>query len=250
MPLMNRLLASNIATLALGISPAMAADVLAPAPVSEPYVQAPAFDWTGFHVGANMGYGLGSDDTDLQALPGVPAAGFGTIDFDGAIGGLQAGYDRQFGDVVVGIEADIQLTGIGGEGSGTSGAATADTDFGIDWYGTVRPRIGYAFDRTLVFATGGFAYGSVSGTIGAVDGAGNTAEVESDTAGLGFAVGGGVEHAITDSLSVRAEYQYVRLQADGHGTLVDAGGGDTGATASTSFEPDLHTARIAVNYRF
>lgn len=246
----STLVASNLLAFTAWTGPALSADVLAPAPVAVPSGGAPGFDWTGFHAGAHAGFGLGSDDTDLQALPAVPSAGFGTIDLDGAVGGLQVGYDRQFGSLVVGIEADIQATGIGGEGAGPSGAATAETDLGIDWYGSVRPRVGLAFDRTLVYATGGFAYGSVSGTIDAADGAGNTARVDSDSAGLGYAVGGGIEHALTDHLSVRAEYQFVHLRADGHGPVLDAGGAETGATASTAFEPDLHTLRMAVNYRF
>ncbi|PKR89211.1 porin family protein [Pleomorphomonas diazotrophica] len=249
MTLPQRIIAASFTSLFLGIGSAMAADLAAPDSVTVPQAEASAFDWTGFYVGASIGYGFGEETTDLQAFPDVPAVDFGAFDLDGMTGGVQAGYNRQFGSFVAGIEADFQMTGFDGQGSGSVNSVNTDTDFGIDWYGTLRPRVGYAFDRTLVYATGGFAFGSVSGTIDADDGGSVAARVESDSAGLGYAVGAGIEHALTENLSIKAEYQYVHLRAEGHG-VVSSGGVDTGVTASTSFEPNLHTAKVGLNYRF
>ena len=119
---MNNSIRAGLGLVALMAVPAAAADMSypAPAPVAS-YAPAPVFTWTGFYLGANAGYGWGEAD----ASP----------DVDGFLGGLQAGYNWQgAGPLVFGVEADIQY------------ADVSSSVFTLDYFGTVRARIGYAFD--------------------------------------------------------------------------------------------------------
>ncbi|MGC1584198.1 MAG: outer membrane beta-barrel protein, partial [Rhodomicrobium sp.] len=114
------------------------------------------------------------------------------------------------------------------EGSGISGSVPGYTSQ-MDWFGTVRGRVGYAFDRALVYATGGFAYGNVTNT-------GWPSETQT-----GWVVGAGVEYKITPSWSAKVEYQYMDLDATdptGAGRLGDASLGQT----------EVSTVRVGVNY--
>jgi outer membrane immunogenic protein len=108
-----------------------------------PYtVQQPlnAYSWAGPYVGANLGYAWG-DVTNSIASP------------SGVIGGVQAGYNWQFGQWVVGLEGDIQ-------GSGASDTFAA-WKFSNPWFGTLRGRGGFAMNNILIYGTGGLAFGNV-----------------------------------------------------------------------------------------
>ena len=177
------LLAATALTTA-GLSAASAADLpLAPPPA--PIVMAPIFTWTGFYAGVNAGWGWRDSNEQTVILGGaVP----GTLLFPGNgdggfVGGGQIGYNWQFGSFVVGAETDIQWVNSGNSEAvafvpfGARGAFVPGTfrnDLS-DWFGTLRLRAGFAFDRVLVYATGGLAY------------------TEDNT---GWAVGGGFEWAL------------------------------------------------------
>jgi outer membrane immunogenic protein len=135
-----------------------------------------------------------------------------------ALGG-QLGYNYQTSLLVLGIEADLDSIGGSKSTSFTAlpngiitnmAAATA----GLQWLGTVRARAGYAFDRALFFATGGLAYGRVTAsTNGSGSDGFNTDLFAGNTSGIrtGYAVGGGIEYAITGNLIAKAEYIYYNL---------------------------------------
>jgi len=148
---------------------------------------APAWNWTGFYVGGNVGYGWGnrntsfvSNDANADFLFGLGASsgnGDGPLSAvssksSGALGGVQAGYNWQLSrQWVVGIAADIDISHISGSATSTSNAqaqftanGTANVTQNVDWFGTLRARGGYLLsDNLLVFATGGLAYGHVKG---------------------------------------------------------------------------------------
>lgn len=201
-----RLLASAALVAGAGLAaPAAAADLSGrypPAPYAAP---APVSTWTGFYIGANVGYGWGSS---AFGSPG------------GAIGGLQAGYNWQFGSpFVLGVETDFQFSGISGG------------PYGLDYFGTIRARAGYAIDRVLVYATGGFAYGQ-----GSLDAFG----LSSSATQTGWTLGAGAEFAFDRNWSARAEYLYVDLGS---------------ATLPTVLGPiatglDANILRAGVNFRF
>ena len=135
--------------LVLAAASANAADIYRPE--AGGYKDGPAYvpvnTWTGFYIGANGGYGWNANHHSDDLLD--PAGGFG---------GGQIGYNWQGGfgfgpHLVLGIEADIQGADISDSVAGVKSQ--------VNWFGTVRGRIGYAFDRTLIYGTGGFAYGEV-----------------------------------------------------------------------------------------
>jgi len=192
---------------------AIAADAIipyepAPAPISTVY------DWSGFYVGGQLGYVW----TELE-LP----AGFGTEDFNGFTAGVHAGANWQNGNIVFGVEGDINYTW--NENDYLGGAAEA----GTDWAGSLRGRVGYAWDRTLLYGTAGIAF-----TNGYIEGPGID---ESETL-VGWTAGVGVEHAFTDNWSARIEYRYSDYGGAGFGL----GFGDIDVTE--------HGVRIGVSYKF
>jgi outer membrane immunogenic protein len=202
---MKKLLLSSVALLGLA-SGALAADLpsrRAPAPM---IAAVPVFTWTGFYVGVNAGYGWNANDDIV-----IGGVAYDLDDEGGFIGGAQAGYNYQIGSFVVGIEGDLQYADLGGE----LDSDDLDDDFSSDeWFGTVRARAGVAFDRALVYATGGFAF--------------------ADDAN-GWTVGGGVEYAFTNNLSAKVEGLYVNLDTDNG--LVD-------------YDAEFGVIRAGLNFRF
>src|SRR4051794_4346260 len=182
--LMKKLLLSTVALIGLGAA-AFAADLPSRRAAPAPYVAVPVFTWTGFYVGVNAGYGFSDNDRNglgaYNATAGslsAPLGGYaGTVTTDGLnsrdnsgfVGGGQIGYNYQIGQWVIGVEADLQYADLNKSNSngivvlnpgvvGFTGAQNANFG-GIDWFGTVRGRLGYAIDRMMIYGTGGFAYG-------------------------------------------------------------------------------------------
>jgi outer membrane immunogenic protein len=138
------------------------------------------FNWSGFYVGGNAGYGWGS------AIGGDPS---------GFLGGFQAGYNFQVSPrAVFGFETDISFTSI----DDTSGAAK----FGVDYLGTLRARVGYSVDRVMFYVTGGAAYGQGQLDVGGLS---------NKQFHWGWTLGAGVEAAVTQNVSAKVEYLYVDL---------------------------------------
>lgn len=189
-----RLLA-GVASAALLISSAQAADL--PAYEAAPSVMVPSFTWTGAYIGAQAGYAWG--DSKFKALGASVKA-----KPEGFIVGGYAGYNYQLdgSPVVIGIETDFNYSDVDKKKSlfGISGKES------FNWTGATRARIGYAFDRVLVYAAGGVAYADRELKISGVD--------KDSKTSLGYTVGGGVEYAATDNLIVRGEYRYTDLGSD------------------------------------
>ncbi len=176
---------------------------------AEPMKDGPVYvgvNWSGLYAGANGGYGWSNR--------------FDNLDPTGAFGGGQIGYNFQRGNLVVGLEADIQGAGITDSGGGVKSS--------LDWFGSVRGRAGYAFDRTLVYATGGFGYGQVT----------NAGFAGTQT---GWVAGGGSEYKITPVWSAKVEYQYFDLDAPASSAVGPLGAG-------TGDRTQFSTIRAGVNY--
>lgn len=193
---------------------ASAADIPLKAPA--PAYYAPYFSWTGFYAGINGGYGWSDSFADNAK---------------GGVYGGQVGYNWQIGSFVLGVEGDFQGTTI--KATETIGTATAEGK--IDAYATVRGRIGYAFNRALIYGTGGWAYTKTKLKLSV-----GTASIEDSAWGSGYAVGGGLEWAVWDRWSVKGEYLYID---SGDTTLTLAG-----ATATGDFK--YNVVRAGLNYRF
>jgi len=211
-----------------------------------PMVYAPAFTWTGFYVGLNAGVGwAGSRDV---VVSGPTAASSGVLSGGGSdgtfVGGGQIGYNWQSGSIVYGLETDIQYVAMnGGVSWGPySWWARGEDDGG--YFGTVRARIGYAIDRTLLYVTGGLAYGGLN----------SNPLTGNNTSNVGWTIGGGVEYAITNNWTVKVEGLYVdnsegrknRLFVNGPGGVLPAGT----YTATTDSSSGGGVLRAGVNYKF
>lgn len=197
----NRLLC-GVATLAMIVAiggPAMAADMptkAAPAPVA--YTPT---NWAGFYLGGHVGYGW-SKFTGNESS-------FGALDakVDGLVLGLHTGYNWQWNQVVLGLEGDI--SGTFGNNWGKSsftcpvGCETSGLHGELNGLASIRGRLGWAFDRTLIYATGGVAWGLYKSVAGATSFL-QTPGIQSHVA-TGGVVGGGVEWKYTPNLSFRLE---------------------------------------------
>lgn len=238
---------------------ALAADLPArTAPVKPSPVFAPAFSWTGGYVGAFAGYGFGGEDRlGIRRDTPAPASltNFGDLDSDGFFGGVRAGYNYQIGQFVVGAEADIALSDIGDRAGSTQlipgfGTTALVGRSDVTFFGTIRARAGFAFDRALVYATGGLAYAGTEYRIAGVGPLGTTAGFKKDETQIGFAVGGGVEYAFTNNLTANLEYQFIGLDKQRYGfNYLNAAGAVIG-TGSTVATQSFHTVRAGVNYKF
>jgi outer membrane immunogenic protein len=174
---------------------------------------AQAGSWTGFYVGGNVGYGLATASADFSVL-GVPLLS-GSENLDGMLYGVQAGYNYQIGRFVLGIETDINGTSQKASNTRlcvtlTCGlvAVTQTSQDSIPWLGTARLRAGVAFDRFMIYGTGGVGYGEFKSTQTLTTLLGSVTTATSDQR-LAFVAGAGIEAAITDHWSVKAEYLYL-----------------------------------------
>jgi outer membrane immunogenic protein len=257
---MNKILLSSVALLGLTAG-VMAADLpshRAPAPF---VAVVPVFTWTGFYVGANAGYGWQDSDSSIDVPAGAFGAGSagGTIVYDednggGFSGGAQIGYNYQIGSFVVGLEADMQWADLGGSSDGTAvvpagfpaNFVPAGVAGGVDWFGTVRARAGMTFDRALIYATGGFAYGSADDS--------NDFLTDNEDMRTGWVLGAGVEYAFTNNLTAGIEGLWVNLDGDNDRTYIGTTGTGAAATpvyvAGESDENDFFVARAKLNFKF
>ena len=202
---LRSLLLASVGLAAFG-GAALAADL--PSRAAPPvYVPpAPIFTWTGVYVGAQIGYAWGSANTQLGDSFGNVTAF--SVNNSGVIGGAHVGYNLQLGQFVVGLEGSIDGSSLNKTVSGSHYVQ----DFGPVWtsvggnmsvQGSIRGRLGYSFDRVLAYATGGLALAGVSGNITTPWGYDS-----SSTTRVGWTVGGGLEYAVTNNWSIRAEYRY------------------------------------------
>ncbi len=202
-----------------------------------PYV--PVAVWTGFYVGVNGGYGW-SEYSDQLAGAGY----FGGVAPAGGFGGGQIGYNWQgilHPHLVLGVEADIQGSGIKDSGTDKFNNTYSSE---LDYFGTVRGRVGYAVDRALVYFTGGFAYGGVKNEN--VLPAGGPLVYDISRTATGYVLGGGLEYKITPAWSVKGEYQYINL---GKNDPVDPAGKTYSSIAGNTLTDDaFHTVRVGLNY--
>ena len=224
------------ATAALGLaaSNAQAADLPSRYSPAASYNALPVFTWTGFYAGLNAGYGWNMGDSRFYdptfgSIPGRRHGGF--------VGGAQGGYNYQFGMFVAGVETDLQYAAVGNKGAsyGTT-YYPGDSD---GFFGTIRARAGVAFDRALVYGTGGFAYGDVGGNRGIDPVLGHHS---GDEINWGWTVGGGVEYAITNSFTAKVEGLYVDIDTKDNF--------DRGGRVNVDRDAEFGVLRAGVNYKF
>lgn len=230
----------------------------APPPVYAP----PLFTWTGFYVGVNAGVSFGRNSFEGRGTgawignpikPAVDAVSSGKSDRTNFTGGAQIGYNYQVGSFVVGVEGDIGYFSNRKTTSSTAiilgNPVNVTTRVGAgDYLGTARARVGYAFDRLLIYATGGVAVAETRTSQRIFFAATNTTAFGSGShTRVGYAVGGGAEYALTNNWSVKGEYLYVNLR-DTHRNLFNPGFPTfTHRLSATNRD---HIVRVGLNYKF
>jgi outer membrane immunogenic protein len=179
-----------VAAAVLVSAPTFAADLgRRSAPYYGPPTGQSLFNWTGFYIGGNAGWGWGS------ALGTDPS---------GYIIGLQAGYNFQYASgLLAGVETDIAITGL----EASNGTATVN----LDYLGTVRGRLGYTMDRFLVYGTAGLAYGRGDVSVGGLS---------NKQTHFGWTIGAGVEAMIAPNITARLEYLYADLGRETYTTTL------------------------------
>jgi outer membrane immunogenic protein len=268
---MKRPLLSTIVLTAFATA-AAAADLPSRTAPQVPFAAAAPFAWSGFYVGAHAGYVWSDSDMTLAGV-GVAVLPIdverGTlprsmaVDRDGFAGGLQAGYNMQFGTFVAGVEADVSWTNTKTDTRYSApdqflfpGAMThTDVKSELEWLGTVRGRLGMTFDRALVFVTGGAAFGDVNNTFSisiptapAPLGPYFSPKWHKGGTEWGWTAGGGIEYAVTNNITVKAEYLYFDL---GDETIRGTDGPNFGSEfIDYKFKNDGNIVRAGVNYQF
>lgn len=201
------------------------------------------YNWTGFYYGVNVGYGFADQDTSLVSNATGATVASGSASLNDITTGGQIGYNWQLRNWVFGVEADIQGSWQNDDQTLAALGSTVAFTTRLQYYGSVRGRIGWAMDRFLPYITGGWAYGR-----GQIDGTATTGIVtrnfEGDDFLSGWVAGLGVETALWDNWTGRIEYLYYDL----------GDGPDVRATATTlnveGTSMQQNVVRLGLNYRF
>jgi outer membrane immunogenic protein len=217
-------LATMVASMALAGGTAAAADLsVAPIYKAPPLVAAPAYNWSGFYLGANGGGAWGTSGWDSA----------GSFNLSGGVAGGTLGANWQVGQIVLGAEGDADWSSL--KGSTTSAGCPAGCSTSNDWLSTVRGRVGYAFDRVMPYVTGGLAVGDIKASTPGFAGVSQT--------NAGWTAGGGLEVALTNNWTAKAEYLHVDLGNMNCGFSCGAA-----ATDNVSVKSDI--VRGGLNFRF
>jgi outer membrane immunogenic protein len=265
---MKKLFLATTAFVVLAATSAGAADMTArPAYAPQP----PAYSWSGFYIGGNVGYGWGpakDDATESTTMSGVVTRSTTTSnsqDMNGVIGGVQAGYNYQFGTWVWGWETDFQGSGQKGSSTfnGVAGGAlgipfTVTADHKLEWFGTSRGRLGVLWGpNVLLYGTAGVAYGEVkdSATLnGSIAGGAITAAAVTNFKDVkaGWTAGAGAEAALGGGWSAKLEYLYIDLGKTELTTAATAAaaGATVGINANHTFRDTDNILRVGLNYKW
>jgi outer membrane immunogenic protein len=241
--------------------------------------------WTGFYLGGNLGYTWGRVDNSLGIIDGATChfgcpggndaaiaaeAGSPSLNPGGITGGIQFGYNWQPSNWVFGLETDFGAFSLNQSMNTSAGlpanTAALDCNFGdpcvgnfstsvkADWLFTLRPRVGYDWQGTLVYVTGGLAVSKISVAQSYSDNNPSAAPLaavsySNSQTKAGWVVGGGLEHSLGDLWSLKAEYLYVHFDGiSAGGRLTDSLGGYADFSDSVRFSSNI--VRVGVNCRF
>ncbi|MEO5806022.1 outer membrane beta-barrel protein [Devosia sp.] len=231
---MFRILALAVTSL-FSIGSANAADLIIGDPSAPVVLTAAGFDWTGFYAGINGGYTSGQ-----AASVGVVTFVTTNVPITGGMLGVNAGYNAQFSNFVLGVEGDVAWSGASGSAVCTANAAYT-CQGALNWLGTIKGRAGIVVDSLLFFGTAGLAVGGATASLNPV--APGLTSTYSGTM-TGWTVGGGVEVAVTEAISVKAEYSYFSM-----GGLQAPVGTLSGVQAS-DLSSINHVVKVGVNFHF
>lgn len=205
--------------------PASAADLGGGPPPPRDFAPPPRSDierWNGFYLGATAGYAFGS---------AAASGDIGSFSFDqeGWAGTIFAGYNWQIGQMVLGVEADVGTGDLGSSAETAAGTLQSETNV----FGSLRARAGILFSPALLlYATAGLAWADMDFNL-------TGSSTQSETF-FGYQVGGGAELALSSSVGLRLEYIFTDLGSE---SLTQSG-------LSNTFDPDYHTVRAGISFKF
>ena len=243
-----RLALASVAVFPAAATLAADLDVMPPPPPVEELRPA-TYDWTGVSIGVFVAANALDGHYDATPLcddpttiiveacvlvdPEMSGIGYGA--------GVRLGADYQMGDIVFGVMGDWAM---GGKIASNDDPVEA-TYLNMNQLATLRGRVGWALDDTLIYASAGLAAAEME--FGGLVGPTSVDNSEAKWT-MGYAVGAGIEHALTDSISVGMEYVYIDLKDTKH-FLTDGGAPPAAGTVDMKYN-DIHTVRAMLNYRF
>ncbi|MEO5808280.1 outer membrane protein [Devosia sp.] len=189
------------------------------------YGSSAAYDWTGFYAGGSLGYGAGTLSTNAIGNPQNDLRGFA--------GGGELGFNVNLGGLVLGAEADAQLANV--NYSVTTGGVVTSS-FNVDYYASARARVGYAYNQFMPYVTAGVVGGQGTSKYTTFGGVFSQSNFHT-----GWTAGGGVEFAVADNVTIKAEYLYTDL-----GTKTYQAG--IGLPVDATFR--FGTFRVGANFQF
>lgn len=254
----RKLLLASAAAVALSGTAALAADLPSRAPPPAYIPPPPIFSWTGIYVGGQVGYAWGAGNfnhTFFDPFTGTLVSGTLGSNPNGVIGGAHVGYQYQINQWVLGIEGSVDGTSLSNTAAGVFpnlfGGSTVTASSSADIQGSIRGKLGIAWDRLLIYATGGVAFGgfntdftlsapNVFPPIFATASRSNTR--------VGWTVGGGLQYAVTNNWWVFAEYRFSdfgSLRNDGLAAALPAG-----ALFNGSRRLQQNQVQVGFSYKF
>jgi len=224
---MRKGLLSGVALILAGAS-AQAADLPSTAPAAPPPVAPLDVNWTAYYVGGQLGYQFGHDNIHARGLFPVFAQ-----EPRGVSGGAHIGYRYEYKKYVIGLEGDVNGSSYSTSNLNLYTARLIGSRIPVE--GSVRGQIGWAIDKILPYAFGGAAFGSITNTYPGL------LSPSLNHSAFGWTVGGGVDYAINEHWSARAEYSYTS-----YGNIHDV---PDGVTRYTHFV-NVNRVQVGFNYRF
>jgi outer membrane immunogenic protein len=212
----RKFLLASVGAIALTGSAAFAADLPSRAPPPVYLPPPPIFTWTGIYIGGQVGYAWGNgnfNDTVVDPITGTVITGSVGGTPNGVIGGAHVGFNLQFSQWVIGLEGTVDGTSLSNTAVAffpvAFGGSTLTAHTTADVQGSIRGRLGFAWDRVLIYGTGGVAFGGFNTDVSiAAPNVPFFASANRSNTRVGWTAGGGVEYAVTNNWSIRAEYRF------------------------------------------
>jgi len=252
-------LAAVIGGLALVFVRSLSVNAADMTPVAQPVIAAtsgyiPArYLWSGFYLGAAVGGAFGTSTLNVNGATiedkiSTPFAASGAPSLSGFLVGGYAGINYQFDSVVIGAESDFTGTWANGN---VNDAAGNNLQTKVFWTASLTGRLGYAFDRLLIYVKGGpgFAYDRDYVTVGFHQGSGGTYQI-------GWTAGGGVDYAFTEHWIARLEYDYFKFSTSKSLLFSESSAacrpalGSSCITGNGTVGFNLSEAKAAIAYKF
>jgi outer membrane immunogenic protein len=246
---MKKFLLGTVGLVALSLSaPASAADLGARPYTKAPPIVAPIYNWSGFYIGANGGWGSSRNCWDLVDGAGAFIGAEGCHDSSGGTAGGQIGYRWQNGTFVVGVEGQGNWADFKGSNGSVLFPGLFTNQTKIDAFGTISGQVGWAWNNVLFYAKGGAAvtsnrYRTFFTPTGELTGVGNDDTRWGGVAGVGF------EYGFAPNWSAGIEYNHLFMQ-DKTVTLTAVPTGPVPLIANERIRQDVDLVTVRVNYRW